>query len=279
MSKLFLAALILVLFFYRCNSQSLDSLVLLIKDMQRGENDSVRLASNEKFLIAFEKILLQNGSFSKKFDSLKNVSVQSPEDKKFKIYTWVIPHFDGDVYNYYGFIQLHTDTSDLLIRLNDSTSVIQKPESEKLNPERWLGAVYYSIIPIKKSGKKYYTILGWKGKDQKQSQKIIEILYFDGNKVKFGYPLIKTGSVFRNRMIFSFNAQTSMTLHFDKKYKGIVFDHFTSNINNSSETINGSEGTYDALKNKKGKWILIKNVDVGTKWEPSENLPRPPKLN
>ena len=279
MSKLFLAALILVLDFNRCNSQSLDSLVLLIKDMQRGENDSVRLASNEKFLIAFEKILLQNGSFSKNFDSLKNVSVQSPEDKKFKIYTWVIPHYDGDVYNYYGFIQLHTDTSDILIRLNDSTSVIQKPESEKLNPERWLGAVYYSIIPINKSGKKYYTLLGWKGKDQKQSQKIIEILYFDGNKVKFGYPLIKTGSVFRNRMIFSFNAQTSMTLHFDKKYKGIVFDHFTSNINNSSETINGSEGTYDALKNKKGKWILIKNVDVGTKWEPSENLPRPPKLN
>ena len=275
MYKTLFATLLLVLFFSTCHSQSLDSLVLLIKDIQRGESDSVRITSNEKFLKSFEKILLQNESYLRNFDSLKNVSVQSPPDNKFRIYTWTVPHYNGDVYDYYGFIQLKTDTNTILIRLNDSTSVIKKPESEKLSHDRWLGAVYYAIEEIKKSGKTYYTLLGWKGKDKMQTQKIIEILYINGNRIKFGFPIIKTGSVFRNRMIFSFNAQASMTLHFDKKYNGIVFDHFDSTNINLPELI-GPDGTYDALKNQKGKWVLFHDVKVSTKWEPKENLPSPP---
>ncbi len=276
MSKPFLAALILILFSNYCKCQSLDSLVFLIKDIQRGSNDSIRFASNEIFLLKFEKILFEKGSFTRDFDSLKNVSVQSPEDKKFRIYSWVVPNYNGDNYYYYGFIQIHFENSDTLIRLIDSTVVIQKPESDKLTSGRWFGAVYYNIIPIRKSGKTYYTLLGWKGKDQRQTQKVIEVLYFNGNKVKFGFPLIKTGSIFRNRMVFTFNAQASMILRFDKKYNGIVFDHLSSNINNS-EMLNGPDGTYDALKNKKGKWILFKDVEVGTKWEPSYDLPIPPE--
>ncbi len=275
MSKLILAALQLVLFFTNCKSQSLDSLVILIKDIQRGENDSVRIASNEKFLFSFEKILLQKESYSRNFDSLKNVSIQTAKDNKFRIFTWTVPHYDGDLYDYYGFIQLKTDTNTTLIRLIDSTIVIKKPESEKLSQDRWLGAVYYAIEEIKKSGKTYYTLLGWKGKDRIQTQKVIEILYINGNRIKFGFPLIKTGSVFLNRMIFSFNAQASMTLHFDKKYNGIVFDHFDA-TNNNVNGLNGPDGTYDALKNQKGKWVLFHDVKVSTKWEPKENLPSPP---
>ena len=275
MYKTLFAALLLVLFFSTCQSQSLDSLVILIKDIQRGESDSIRITSNEKFLKSFEKILLQNESYLRNFDSLKNVSVQSPPDNKFRIYTWTVPHYNGDLYDYYGFIQLKTDTNTILFRLNDSTSVIKKPESEKLSHDRWLGAVYYAIEEIKKSGKTYYTLLGWKGKDKMQTQKIIEILYINGNRIKFGFPIIKTGSVFRNRMIFSFNAQASMTLHFDKKYNGIVFDHFDSTNINLPELI-GPDGTYDALKNQKGKWVLFHDVKVSTKWEPKENLPSPP---
>ena len=275
MSKPLLVALLMVLFFTNCKSQSLDSLVLLVKDIQRGENDSVRIASNEKFLIGFEKILLQKESFVRNFDSLKNVSIQSPDDNKFRIFTWTVPHYDGDVYDYYGFIQLKTDKDTILIRLNDSTKVIKKPESEKLSHDRWLGAVYYAIEEIKKSGKTYYTLLGWKGKDRMQTQKVIEILYINDNRIKFGFPIIKTGSIFRNRMIFSFNAQASMTLHFDKKYNGIVFDHFDSK-NNDSSGLNGPDGTYDALKNQKGKWVLFHDVKVSTKWEPKEPHLSPP---
>ena len=274
MSKSSLILCFFILYSSFACGQSLDSLSDLIHSIQKGNNDSIRLTSNKKFFQEFEKILLQKESFSRNFDSLKNVSVLASDDNKLKVYTWVVPHYDGLFYDYFGFIQIHLDTSNILIRLIDSTAVIRKPDSEKLNPERWLGAVYYGLIPIKKSGKTYYTLLGWKGKNQELTQKIIEVLYFSGNQIKFGYPLIKTGTIFRNRMLFTYSALISMTLNYNNKSNGIVFDHFSTNKNNPTQ-LPGPDGTYDILKNKKGRWRLFTNVDVGIKWEPAPPHPIP----
>ncbi len=275
MNKLFFLIISFISGNIICSAQSLDSLSILIKDIQRGETDVVRNQANEKFLSRFEKILLDSGSFERNFDSLKSVSVQSSPDNAFRIYSWVLPHYDGNEFDYFGFIQIRADTATTLIRLIDSTMTIQKPESEKLRNDRWLGAIYYSIIPVTKSGKTYYTLLGWKAKDQNNTQKLIEVLYFDGSKIRFGFPLFKTGSVFKNRMLFTFSSQATMILRFDKNYNGIVFDHISGDKKNPS-VISGPDGTYDAFKLKKGKWILNKDVDVGTKWEPVETLPVPP---
>jgi hypothetical protein len=255
--------------------QTIDSLKMLIKDIQRGANDSIRFASNDLFLAGFEKLLQRNGSFQEKFDSLKNVSIVTSEDNQVRLFTWLLPYYDGHRYDYYGFIQYKVNTRDTLLRLQDSTRGINKPESEKLTTDRWLGCIYYHIIKVTRSRKTYYTLLGWKARDETFSQKIIEILYFDKDKAKFGFPLIKAGSIFKNRMVFTFNALATMTLHYDKKYKGIVFDHLSSNKNNPSQII-GPDGTYDALKYKKRKWILYRDVDVRTLWEPKKEYAEPP---
>jgi hypothetical protein len=254
--------------------QPIDSLKVLIKLIQRGENDSIRKEANNKFLSGFEKLLHEKDAFTTKFDSLKNVSVITSEDNKIRLYTWMMPYYDGSKYDYFGFLQVKTPTMDTLIQLMDSTASIKKPESEKLFPERWIGAIYYKIIEVKQKKNTFYTLLAWKAKDQKVTQKLIEVLYIEKDKVKFGYPLIKSGSVFKNRMIFTFNAQASMTLNFDKNFNGIVFDHMGTNKNNLSQ-INGPDGTYDGLQFKKGKWLLIRDIDVRTKWQPNENLPEP----
>ncbi len=256
------------------SSQPIDSLKVLIKLIQRGENDSIRKEANNKFLSGFEKLLHEKDAFTTKFDSLKNVSVITSEDNKIRLYTWMMPYYDGSKYDYFGFLQVKTPTMDTLIQLIDSTASIKKPESEKLVPERWIGAIYYKIIEAKQKKNTFYTLLAWKAKDQKVTQKLIEVLYIEKDKVKFGYPIIKSGSVFKNRMIFTFNAQASMTLNFDKNFNGIVFDHMGTNKNNLSQ-INGPDGTYDGLQFKKGKWLLIRDIDVRTKWQPNENLPEP----
>lgn len=270
--------LIIVLLFLSTASsaQTIDSLSMLVKEIQRGENDSVRIASNGKFITGLQNLLMQPRSFNANYDSLKNVSILASDDKKFRIFSWVLPYFDGNKYEYFGFIQIHSEKSDTLIRLSDSTSVILKPESEKLSAKKWLGAIYYHVTTVKSAGKIYYTLLGWKGHDDKMTQKVIEILYFDGDKPKFGFPLFKTGSVFKNRILLSYNAQVTLTLHYDNNYNGIVFDHTGSNKNNSS-IISGPDGTYDAFKLKKGKWILNSDVKVGSKLNPSESRPKPPQ--
>ena len=84
------------------------------------------------------------------------------------------------------------------------------------------------------------------------------------------------GSVFRNRVIFTYDAQISMTLRYDDKIKGIVFDHLIKIKNDPTEPY-GPDGTYDALKIKKGKWLLVNDVDAGFKMEAAPQLPIPPK--
>ncbi len=241
--------------------QSLDSLSALFKKIQKGENDSVRFESNRKFKDAFEKHLLGQGSFERNFDSLKNISVQTSDDHRCRIYTWVVPKFDGSDYVYFGFVQIHAGTEYRLFELKDSTGSIEKPESEKLSPSKWLGAVYYDIVTVKRRGRIYYTLLGWKGKNETETQKVIEILLIDDQKVKFGLPVIKTGSVYKSRMIFTYNSMATMTLRYEKKYDGIVFDHFSVNKNYPG-SLPGPDGTYDILKIKKGKWMLVRDVKV-----------------
>jgi hypothetical protein len=251
-------------------SQEIDSLKILIKDIQQGKTDSARLKANQKFTDLFKIILSDKKSFNENFDSLTNVSVKTSPDEKFRIYTWVVPGTGNSSYQYFGFIQLMKDTTLRLISLQDSTDSISKPESEKLTPSKWLGAIYYSIIPVKRGRKNYYTLIGWKGKDQKVNQKVLDVFYIDGQNLKFGYPLFKTGSVYKNRLIFSFNSQISMTLRFDKNFDGIILDHISDKSGAS-----GPDGTYDAFVLKKGRWILKEDVDVRTKWQPNENLPVP----
>ncbi len=253
----------------------------LLRTMRRGPDDEARIEANQKFDSLFLSELTKPESFNRNFDYFSNVSIQNSQDGKFRIYTWTLASFDGSLYTNFGYLQMKDKNGVVkIIPLVDSTLSIIKPESEKLKPERWLGCVYYTIIPVKKSGKTYYTLLGWKGMDTQTSQKLIEVLYFDNDIPKFGYPLLKTGRVFRNRMIFSYMAQLSMVLRYEDKKNIIVFDHLSDGRNKKNKTEAnmqiGPDGTYDAFKFKGGKWIMLSDIDIPTDWDPKK-LRKPSK--
>jgi hypothetical protein len=124
----------------------------------------------------------------------------------------------------------------------------------------------------KKGGKSYYTLLGWKGVNPIATRKVIDVVYFSGDKIVFGYPLFKTGNVYHNRIIFEYSSQASMSLHYDEQKKMIVFDHLTAPKNSTVQILNGPDGTYDALKFIKGHWELMNDVDINAGF-----IPKTPK--
>jgi hypothetical protein len=271
LNKLF--KIIIILSFYchqNVEAQQADSLLInLIKTIQRGENDSVRFAANENFRTILISRLEKPSSFNDKLENFSNLSVQTAPDNSFRLITWLVPFYNG-AYQYYGFIQQHNITTekDSLIELTDSTNSIDKIESVKLNPSRWFGAVYYSITEVKKGKTKYYVLLGWKGKNKDLSQKVIEVLTFSKNKIVFGAPVFKKGSVWKSRVLFSFNSQAAMTLKYDDSKNRIVFDHIATPKQGDDNGIiyqTGPDGTYDAFKLKKGKWILQTDIDARTR--------------
>lgn len=261
-----------------------DTLTLpaLINQIQRGNTDSIREMANLDFQSRIVDSLKTPNSFNRSFQEFKNVSVVTSDDKLFKIFSWTFPNFSGDRYYYFGFIQYRKNLSDSiqLFSLIDSTSTISKPESEKLKSNKWLGSVYYSINTIKYQGKYYYILLGWKGFNQQQTKKVIEVCYIENNEVRFGFPLLKIGSVYKNRIIFSYTSQATMSLKFEKGGKKIVFDHINSPKNKSDVEVisqTGPDGTYDSFLLTKGRYILEKDVDARSETTPKIQLAEPPK--
>jgi hypothetical protein len=243
-----------------------DSLTIWGKKMQRGENDSVRNGAAVSFEKAIENILNDSSSFNASFDAIKTLSVKNSPDNTFRLYTWTYPNNDGSKYYYFGYLQTYNAKTrkTSLFTLNDSSDVIEKPKSTKLKPERWFGAVYYSILKNVKDKKTYYTLLGWHGKNTQLTQKIADVLYFDKGQPVFGYPLFKVGKVYNNRILFQYDSQAVMSLKYDEDRKMIVFDHI-SNVGGKL----GPDGSYDAFKyNKEGRWELIEDVDVDAGFKP-----------
>jgi hypothetical protein len=239
-----------------------DSVKSLVKLIQRGPDDSTRSAANAVFREHLQRYLSDSLSFTvPPYQEAGNLGCVESSDRRFRLYTWVAPSYSGDSYRYFGFLQVRDPKSGavLLTELLDSTTIIQKPELEKLRANRWLGCVYYQVIPVKKGARVFYTLLGWKGKSERQTQKLIEVLYFDKNEARFGFPLFRNDKVYRSRRVFTFNAMASMALRYEQGKRWIVFDHLSGSAN---DPMAGPDGRYDAYRFKRGRWNLMQNVDV-----------------
>ena len=248
----------------------------LIQVMQKGPDDSARITANKLFKNHLEDALKKKESFNQKFDTLKNVSIQKSPDEKVKLYTWALQSKDGNTYSFFGYLQYKTKTGEIITStLQDSSKYILKPEAEKLKADRWYGCVYYKIVQTKKSGRVFYTLLGWKAINDFTTQKLLDVLYFDKDQPKFGFSLFKTGRVFRNRVLFNFNAHLSMSLRYEERKKLIVFDHLSTESNSVGPSDAGPDGSYDAFKFKSGRWILLNDIDIRSTWKPKKNVPKP----
>lgn len=248
-----------------------DSLNHLAHVMQRGENDSVRFAAAGIYRSIVSFILADSSSFSASFDSIPNLSAKTAPDHAFRLYTWMTANYQGSSYYYYGFVQLPSiqtkgkKQTELLYTLYDSTEVIEKPLSRKLKTDRWYGAIYYNIIANERKGKKYYTLLGWKGKNEMFTQKVIDVITFENGKPVFGLPVFKSNDIYNNRVIFEFTSQVVMSLKYVPVKKILVFDH----IGKSTITgVIGPDGTYDAFKYVKDHWEFTEDVDVDNGFTP-----------
>jgi len=251
-------------------SSRIDSLKKTGQLILKGKTDSVRSQVNSIFLVLLMETLALDGAYDILFDSVTNVSILSPPDKLFRLFTWTLPRVDLSAYSYFGFIQQYDKIKKQVkvIPLEEIPVDTENISSKKLPSDKWFGAIYYQIIPVKKNGKNYYSLLGWKGNNVLTTKKIIDVMYFTEGKPMFGYPIFKGEKGYTNRIIFEFNAEAMMSLRYEASKKMIVFDRLASSAKESSGNSNGPSGVYDGFKFEKGRWLLLKDIDVRGSWKP-----------
>jgi len=249
-----------------------DSLVRSANQMYTEQTNIQRFEQNARFIKLLVNALKTPFSYNFAFDSLKNISLVKSPDNSFRIFSWYIPAEDG-TYRFFGSIQMATKNGALkLFPLIDDTDNF-KDDNQITTNKQWYGARYYEVIPLITAGQKTtYALLGWKGKNNKTSKKVIEILSFNGDTVIFGKPVFENNknAALKNRIVFEYNRLNSMTLRLDKKEQLIAFDHLApidSTMTGNYEYY-ASDSSFDGYRLVGNKLKLIENIEL--KNDPNE---------
>lgn len=280
--------IISALLFFSINfhfSQNNDSTDLLfrsaeekLKTIEKGLLSKVekeRIETNKKFISQWDQIVNNPKILSYQFDSLKEVSILTPKDKKFKLITWNLYKDDGThaFFGYLlvnnskkikkGFLKHETIESYEYFKLFDISVTVKNPETYIGQPSKWFGMLYYSLIEC--DG--YYTLLGYDPNDKLVRRKFIDVLYFkpDGSPV-FGKDVFKFPKKNPKRLMFEYSSDVSMSVKYNDKKNQIVYSHLAprelGNILEGLPQYYGPDGSFDALTLKKDKWVTVEDVDA-----------------
>ena len=259
-----------------------DTLKVIAEQIMFAKKESDRVKANNGFIPILKEVLSFEKSFKYPFDSLETLSILSPDDKSFRIFNWILRK-DNGTYDYFCFVHYNNKKKKKfeVIELTDNSNNIRNELYSDLDSKNWYGCLYYKIIYIKKSGRKYYTLLGWDGNDGRSIKKIIEPMYFSGkNKVKFGLPIFKLKDKSKpKRIILECDARSSFSLNYEENNQRIIFDQLVpiKKELTGMEEYYIPEGTYNSFDYNKGKWILNEDIDARNKQNRTKST-KPPKM-
>ena len=240
-----------------------DTLIGHAYNIVKGKDATTRQIAIHHFRKVLYRALKVENSFTYSFDSLIYISILTSEDKKFRIFNWNLLKNNG-TYRHFGIIQLKTENGVKLIELQDCSDNIFQPQDTILR-ECWFGAHYYKVITKKYKKKTHYILLGLDANNNITNKKLIEVLTFENDKPIFGadvFDLKNDTTVYR--MVFEYKNEVYMSARYYEKEKRIVFDHLSPDKEENKDfyMFYGPDMTYDALRYKKGKWHLVKNVEM-----------------
>jgi hypothetical protein len=239
-------------------------LAVLLTQLRNSKDNAEKESNNAKFVSYLKETIEADkaAAFSYSFSKLKTVgSIKSP-DNTFRLFNWNVEQDDRSN-KYYCFILRYEEKKKewRLIELKDNSANLPPRTEEILDEKNWMGALYYKIIPVAKSNKTVYTVLGWDGNTSTNS-KLIEVISFNGTKVKFGAPIFKLADGTHKRLYFEHSKKAFMSLNFDEARQRIIYDHLSP----ETPSLEGfyeyyvPDFSYDQLVYKNNKWTIEEDV-------------------
>ena len=244
-----------------------DTLKIMAHQIMNAETEAEKRIANTAFITNLTEVLQYEKSFKFPFDSLPTIARITSPDNTFRIFNWLLKKDNGS-YEYFGIVHYHNKKRKRyeIIPLVDNSANIRNAEQQDLDAKNWYGGLYYQIAYIKKTGRKYYTLLSWDGNDGYSTKKIMDIMYFSGkNKIKFGLPIFKQNKKeSQKRVILEYDSKTSISVKYHNKEQRIVFNHLVPPRKDLAglEEYYIPEGTFNAYQYNKGKWWLQQDVDI-----------------
>jgi len=237
------------------------ALIADLEAMPNVNSDGARDSLSTRIKAELSTVLSADDALTADFSDVPMSRVDAP-DGDFRLFTWNVPR-DNGTFAYEGFLLMKAHHGTALVSLHDATAQIDDAPSAQLTPDKWYGALYYAVVPVKKGGKTYYTLLGWKGVSDTETRKIIEVLSFSGSTPRFGANIFSDGNRIR-RHVFAYTTQATMQLQWDATRKAIVLDHLSA-INpefDGNPAFMAPDLSFDAYVWDKGHWNYQRDIDL-----------------
>ena len=228
-------------------------------------NDSIeaeRFAACRVFITTLVRALKIENSFKYPFERLKSVSILTPPDSSFRIFTWQL-FVNDSTYRYYGSIQMNERELKMFPLIDRSFEMKRFPTREALPADRWYGALYFNLRQFDSRQGRKYLLFGYDAFEFFEKRKLLDVLSFDRTgKPVFGSPVFeKAGSPPNSRVYLQYSADAKVKMNWDEQYQMIIFDHlitFPSPYGRDMTQV--PDGSYDAYKFEKGNWKYIDKV-------------------
>jgi len=204
--------------------------------------------------------------FSYAFDATRIFKPVS-SDGSLRVFTWNYPKEDGTQL-YFGclFHKPNKKKSAVFIPFNFKANTLPKWETKTYAEEKWTGALYYAIAPMKQGKKEVltYALLGFNSKDNLSNYKLIEILTISGTNCKFGGNYFDIKDKNPKRVVFEYSDLVTCSLKYYEKEQTIIVDHLAprESIYEGFFPEYGPDGSYDGYKWEEGKWRYLPIVNV-----------------
>jgi hypothetical protein len=244
-----------------------DSLLKYYTKLSMATVDADRDSASAKMKTFFIESFNNPETFDYSFSKLRFCTIKS-SDNLVRLFNWNQPNQDGTFkYHCFVFRKIMTrkkETSYEWFELTQAKREADKIETKYLNADKWIGALYYDIIPIGKKNIDTYVLLGWEGKDDVTTRKMIDAIEFTGNKVRLGANIFKTEKGTQKRMIYEYSNDISMSIKYYPKKNCIVMDHLSPKnpMMIGVYADYGPDGTYCLFKLEKDKWEYIDDINI-----------------
>jgi hypothetical protein len=254
----------------------------------RSRTETERIEGNKLFIAAWDRIAANPMVLEYPFSKLKDVSVLGSDDKKVRVVTWNL-HKDDGTHIYFGYVfvnnsrrirtglfRYRTETSFESFKLLDRSMTVRNPETYVGSPDKWYGMLYTQLIDCGD----YYTLLAWDGNDKLTQRKFVDVLYFrgDGTPV-FGKDVFRFPRKNPRRLMFEYSSEVSMSLKYHPKKGQIIYSHLASkqegDMLDGQFQFYGPDGSFDALELRKGKWVVVEDIDARNEKSRNDNAPKP----
>ncbi len=242
-----------------------DTLAVLSYAVVNDSAEERRFASCRVLVQALVRALKVDNSFKYPFSRLSTMSIISPPDSSFRIFSWQL-FVNDSTYRYYGAIQMNSRELVLHPLIDRSFEFDEPPLFDELNPDNWYGALYYNLRQFNTPEGKAYLLFGFDAYTFFEKRKLIEVLHFTSEgKPVFGAEVFDRGpnaNISGEKRIFQeYSSETRCKLNWDEQYSMILFDHLIPMNSPFGRGVTMvTDGSYDGFKYEKGRWVFVDKV-------------------